>query len=339
MTPAYTTTDSQQRPELLHRGFTLIELLVVISIIALLVAILLPALGAIQRVVRQTEAQSQARNLQTGMVVFAQDNNSWYPGLSSQGTADPSLFVRGGYVGQTNETSVIELEAQLSGLSLDETPEWWADAIVWTLLNKGSVTPDAVISPAERGKEPWDGSYTDTTVGDFFDLRTSAEGPAHSYAYLDPRLGDEHPVVINDNPTNRVRIRNWRDNSGSLVPVISDRILTARTSEPAEFDYTSPGDYNAFAAETGSSPDPRGGVSIHQLNSGSRDTATWQGVVVMNDGSASFRDRILPATQLSETFAVKQNDNRTGDDIFFPWSEDEAGDERNDAVMLYADTN
>ncbi len=62
-----------------NKAFTLIELLVVISIIALLVGILLPALGAARRTAQTVKCASNMRQLGIGFMGYATDNGGKYP--------------------------------------------------------------------------------------------------------------------------------------------------------------------------------------------------------------------------------------------------------------------
>lgn len=60
-------------------GFTLIELLVVISIIALLIAILLPALGRAKKVARGAVCLSNTRQMIIGQNAYAAENRQYAP--------------------------------------------------------------------------------------------------------------------------------------------------------------------------------------------------------------------------------------------------------------------
>src|SRR5215831_18981666 len=67
------------------RGFTLIELLVVVAIIALLIAILLPALGKAKETVRRTTCATNLRAQAQSCAIYASQFNDTLPQFNLAG--------------------------------------------------------------------------------------------------------------------------------------------------------------------------------------------------------------------------------------------------------------
>ncbi len=113
-------------------GFTLIELLVVMSIIALLLSILMPALGRAKKEAMLTKDQSQVKSLYGGFSFWAPSHRGKYPipGLQ-QRQADPQLgFVKG----RGPENLLVNDHASMLSMCIMEN----------------LFTPDALVAPTEQ---------------------------------------------------------------------------------------------------------------------------------------------------------------------------------------------
>jgi prepilin-type N-terminal cleavage/methylation domain-containing protein/prepilin-type processing-associated H-X9-DG protein len=129
----------------MHRrsGFTLIELLVVISIIALLIGILLPALGVARESARNTQCLANVRSWGTGMLGWAQDNKDLIP-YDGDDTSAGSVTLPSNGVPTTWTAG----EAQLAGNTFSE-PKFWANAVPQYL--DGSTTYAKMIQSSLTG--------------------------------------------------------------------------------------------------------------------------------------------------------------------------------------------
>jgi len=118
-----------------QKGFTLIELLVVISIIALLIGILLPALGAARRNANKMKNSTQLRSIIQAMLTFASGNKDVLPGRSK----------RAG-------------EILAADIDFSDQDGHAVEARYAILLASGSISGEILLSPGDSKDEKWDGT-------------------------------------------------------------------------------------------------------------------------------------------------------------------------------------
>jgi len=117
-------------------AFTLIELLVVMGIIALLVALLFPAIGAARQAANRARAEQEAKSIETAIKSYLNEYGK-YP-LQNASTADKE-YTGGDYSA---------LIATLRGLDTTNN----ARRIVFLEAAEGSVTNNVML-------DPWDLAY------------------------------------------------------------------------------------------------------------------------------------------------------------------------------------
>ena len=177
-------------------AFTLIELLVVISIIALLIGILLPALGAARRTARQMQSNTQVRGIHQGMAMFAQSNRERFPGLDSRGRVIEDTD--GGAGGAGSAQQEIRGVTSMNG---DTVEARWA-----IMLDGNYFNGEYVISPVET-KTEWTTTDIDLTFENY------------SYALLSIT-----ETVNAANPVKETgRFNEWKDTLNTEAIVITDR--------------------------------------------------------------------------------------------------------------------
>ncbi|MEO0474885.1 MAG: prepilin-type N-terminal cleavage/methylation domain-containing protein, partial [Planctomycetota bacterium] len=119
----------------MRRGFTLIELLVVISIIALLIAILLPALSGAREAARLVQCGSNLQQMATAATNFATERD----GLAPPGVVQRSSVFQGQF-------------AVRGSVVMNQHPEYGYSAAHAILVDGGYYSePQALYCPSWTG--------------------------------------------------------------------------------------------------------------------------------------------------------------------------------------------
>lgn len=272
-----------------RKGFTLIELLVVIAIIALLIGILLPALGKARQSARQLKDQTQVRGILQGMVVWAQNNGDNYP--------LPSVVDKANQTIASTPTTVVEKDITRNIFSL--------------MIFNGFVPVEMFVSPAESngGVNIMTGYQTDRPSGTAV-VDKGLWDPKYRGAATDALIAGEPATNVGTSnnsyahsPTVGKRRAKWGNTFNSTEAVLANR---------GPF-YTPNGSGNSLTWELPNGS-PFGTGSNTLLIHGSR--TKWEGQVGYNDNHVDFALQPDPEG-LTFTFTALPAGQRTQRDNIF----------------------
>ena len=195
-----------------NKGFTLIELLVVISIIALLIAILLPSLAKAKELANRAVCSANVRGIIQSMVIYAQSNESQFPSVAPPASA--SAYNNG--VGTPTNGASTSAPAVINSIYTNSYHAGNPMACLWLLVLNGQMTPKSFICPSDPIATSPSAEFNSSQeyysnfgmMGSATTGSTTGQGESYSIAY--PWFGQQVGGWWNDNA------------ASSDLPLVSD---------------------------------------------------------------------------------------------------------------------
>lgn len=287
------------------KGFTLIELLVVISIIALLIGLLMPALSTARKAAQKIENASNMRGLGQSFAAAAPSNKGWWVGFNGRVFDDP-------------RNVKIDNVAQTGDFDSGADP----GLRVAKLISKGEIDPKTLISPAEKDTrlEPFQ-------AGEFEVDLSSNNGKSNlSYAMLHIGIhqgGTDFKLKTSPRVASRVA---WHNTNSASSPVIADRNLGSKGDSQMEGLASNVQYHSNFSTDQDEQFDWRGHVQFADTH-----VTFYNQAAIQHTSYGSFNKRVKDTVFSGYSDADKQggNSNSTGADGIFV-----SNDSGKDATMI-----
>ncbi len=288
-----------------NRAFTLIELLVVIAIIALLIGILLPAIGKAKKTANQLKDSTQVRSIVQALVVFAGNNKDQYPLPSRIDKNDKTIVTPGGssaivkdktqhIISVLIQQGVIETEICLSPVEVgnfEQYKDYEADRPAGAVGSTDAEKAQALWDPNFRANA-LDAKYNNGTASG---AGTASDPGGFSYAHIPPFL---------------LRRAQWQNTFSAVEPVISTRGAVFRLDGAG-----TTGTWQLFT-DTGNSngKTPLGTSSVTLSMFGSR--SEWSGNIGFNDSHVEFFNTAAPEPIIWQFTGLQNQYRAQADNIF-----------------------